>query len=57
MCCLALKNLAANNDQNKATIAAKGGIDVIVEAMRRHGDNVWMLNELNVTLTKITLRK
>jgi hypothetical protein len=54
ICCGALRILAANNDQNKATIAAKGGIDVIVEAMHRHGDNLWMLYDLNFTLTKVT---
>jgi hypothetical protein len=37
--CAALGNLTHNNDQNRVTIAAKGGIDVILEAMQRHSDH------------------
>ena len=38
-CCSELCNLAANNDKNKVTIAAAGGITTILSAMKTHFSN------------------
>ena len=49
----ALANLAANNDANKAAIAAAGGIEAIVAALEQHPADVavqeqgcWALNSI-----------
>ena len=33
------------NDENQVTIAGKGGIDAVVECMRRHGDSPTVYEE------------
>jgi hypothetical protein len=51
--CGAMCKLTCNNDDNKATLVANGGITVVVKAMRQHGDHVGVQEQGCVALLKL----